>query len=46
VVQPGDGWIRIARRALGDDNRWREIAQINGGEDRVFHPGDVITLPT
>ena len=46
VVQPGEGWIRIARRILGNDDRWREIARINGGEDRVLHPGDLITLPT
>jgi GH25 family lysozyme M1 (1,4-beta-N-acetylmuramidase) len=45
VVQPGDGWIRIAKRAMGSDARWRELAALNGGEDRVLHPGDVLTLP-
>jgi GH25 family lysozyme M1 (1,4-beta-N-acetylmuramidase) len=45
VVQPGDGWIRIAKRAFGSDARWREIRALNGGEARVLHPGDVLTLP-
>ncbi len=42
---PGEGWISIAARALGDSKRWRELAAVNGGEDRVLHPGDVLTLP-
>jgi GH25 family lysozyme M1 (1,4-beta-N-acetylmuramidase) len=45
VVERGDGWIRIAKRAFGSDARWREIRALNGGEARVLQPGDVLTLP-
>lgn len=45
VVLAGDGWIRIAKRELGDRSRWREIARLNGGETRVIHAGDIIILP-
>ena len=45
VVQAGDGWIRVAQRALGDGNRFRELQALNGGPDRVLHPGDVLVLP-
>ena len=45
VVRPNDGWIKIAKRELGDGSRWREIARLNGGETRILHPGDIIILP-
>jgi hypothetical protein len=45
VVRPGEGWMAIARRTLEDEARWREIRALNGGEDRVLHPGDRILLP-
>ena len=45
MVQAGDGWIRVAQRALGDGNRFRELQALNGGPDRVLHPGDVLVLP-
>ena len=45
TVRRGEGWIHIARRTLNNGNRWREIAALNGGPNRVIHPGDTITLP-
>jgi hypothetical protein len=45
VVRPGEGWMAIARRALEDETRWREIRALNGGEDRVLQPGDRVLLP-
>ena len=45
TVRSGDGWIRLARRGLGDGSRWRELAALNGGAARVLQPGDVIRLP-
>jgi hypothetical protein len=44
-VLRGDGWWRIARRCLGDGARWEEIAQLNGGTERILHPGDELVLP-
>ena len=44
VVRAGEGWMAIARRTIGE-NRWQEIRDLNGGPDRVLHPGDEITLP-
>jgi hypothetical protein len=43
VVLRGEGWIAIARRALKDEKRWREIRDLNG--DRPLHPGDEVLLP-
>jgi hypothetical protein len=37
--------MAIARRALEDETRWREIRALNGGEDRVLQPGDRVLLP-
>lgn len=33
VVRPGDSFQRIAKRELGDANRWKEIQALNGGID-------------
>lgn len=30
IALPGEGWMSIARRALGSPARWREIAALNG----------------
>lgn len=46
VVQPADSWWSIAARTLGDPAmNWPVIAAANGGEGRVLHPGDVISIP-
>lgn len=44
TVRAGEGWIAIARRTIGAD-RWRELRDLNGGPNRVLHPGDVLQLP-
>lgn len=44
-IEPGDGWWQVAERAFENGARWAEVAAINGGEDRVLHPGDVLNLP-
>lgn len=46
TVRPGEGWMAIARRALGDETRWMELRDFNGADpNRVLQPGDVIQLP-
>jgi hypothetical protein len=45
VVLSGEGWIAVARRALNDETRWREIRRLNGGKSRTLHPGDRLLLP-
>ncbi len=45
TVRAGEGWYHIARRTLGNASRWPEIADLNGGRDRVLHPGDTVRLP-
>jgi nucleoid-associated protein YgaU len=46
TVEAGDSWWKLAERALGNGSRWRELAGLNGGEERVLLAGDVIMLPT
>jgi hypothetical protein len=43
VVLAGEGWMAIARRALRDESRWRELSALNGG--RNLNPGDEVLLP-
>lgn len=46
VVQPGDAWWSIAAKTLGDAaHNWTVLADANGGQDRVLHPGMVLTIP-
>jgi LysM repeat protein len=46
VVQPGDAWWSIAKKAMGDPaTNWPVLAEANGGASRVLHPGDVLTVP-
>ncbi len=45
-VRAGEGWWQLAERALDDGFRWRDIAMLNGGPDRVLHPGDRVFLPS
>jgi hypothetical protein len=44
-VLEGEGWWQVAERALDNGARWRHIARLNGGPDRVLHPGDTVILP-
>ena len=32
---PGDAWSRLARRLTGNGNHWREIADLNGGDENL-----------
>lgn len=43
VVQRGDSWWRIAQNALGNGNRWKEVAALNGNVP--LHPGMTVRLP-
>src|SRR5262249_48632377 len=46
VVQPGDAWWSVAAKTLGDPaHNWTVLADANGGQDRVLHPGMVLTIP-
>jgi nucleoid-associated protein YgaU len=45
-VQSGDCLMGIARELLGDPQRWREIANLNGiGPPYTIHPGDELKVP-
>jgi nucleoid-associated protein YgaU len=45
-VQSGDCLMGIARKRLGDPQRWREIADLNGiGPPYTIHPGDELKIP-
>lgn len=46
VVQPGDSWWRISVQVYGVGRRWQDIANMNGGAERVLRPGDVLLLPS
>jgi nucleoid-associated protein YgaU len=48
TVQAGDSLSKIAKRELGDANKWHAIYEAN--KDRIknpdlIYPGDVLTLP-
>jgi nucleoid-associated protein YgaU len=48
TVQAGDSLSKIAKRELGDANKWHAIYEAN--KDRIknpdlIHPGDVLKLP-
>jgi murein DD-endopeptidase MepM/ murein hydrolase activator NlpD len=48
TVQRGDSLSKIAQRALGDGNRWREIYDANRdtiSNPNIIHPGQVLRLP-
>ena len=45
-AQSGDCLMGIARELLGDPQRWREIADLNGiGSPYTIHPGDELKIP-
>ncbi len=49
VVQAGDTLSAIAKRTLGDGNRWREIYDLNrdviGSNPNLIHAGRTLALP-
>lgn len=46
TVQSGDTLWAISQDLLGDGNRWREIADVNGIRDpRTIRPGQTLTVP-
>ncbi len=44
-VRPGDTLYQIARRELGDAERWRDIARLNGMQEEALREGEIILLP-
>lgn len=47
TIRKGDNLTRVAKRALGNGNRWKEIAALNGiPAPYVIHPGRTLTVPT
>lgn len=45
-VQAGDSLWKIAEQLLGSGARWTEIQHLNGLQDTIIHPGDMLQLPT
>ena len=48
TVKAGDSLSKIAKRELGDAERWREIYDANKEQIKdpdLIHPGQVFTLP-
>lgn len=45
TVKKGDTLWGIAKKLLGDGNRYREIQKANGLTDTVIHAGMVLKIP-
>jgi nucleoid-associated protein YgaU len=48
TVQPGDSLSKIAKRELGDANKWHAIFEANRDKIKnpdLIYPGEVLTLP-
>lgn len=45
TVKPGDSWARIAGAVYGNQRWLLELAKVNGGVNRILHPGEVIDAP-
>ena len=48
TVQEGDSLSKIAKRELGDANKWHAIYEANRDKIKnpdLIHPGQVLTLP-
>jgi nucleoid-associated protein YgaU len=49
TVKSGDSLSKIAKRELGDANRWTAIYEANKDKIKnpdLIHPGQVLTLPS
>ncbi len=49
TVQEGDSLSKIAKRELGDGNKWHAIYAANRDTIKnpdLIHPGQVLTIPT
>jgi nucleoid-associated protein YgaU len=47
-VKEGDSLSRIAKRELGDENKWHAIYDANRDKIKnpdLIHPGQVLSLP-
>jgi nucleoid-associated protein YgaU len=48
TVQPGDSLSKIAKRELGDANKWHAIYEANRDKIKnpdLIYPGEILTLP-
>jgi nucleoid-associated protein YgaU len=48
TVVAGDNLSKIAKKLLGDSNRWKEIHQLNADtvkNPNLIHPGQVLKIP-
>ena len=48
TVVAGDSMSKIAKKLLGDSNRWKEIHQLNADtvkNPNLIHPGQVLKIP-
>ncbi|HXJ34245.1 MAG TPA: LysM peptidoglycan-binding domain-containing protein [Candidatus Eisenbacteria bacterium] len=48
TVVAGDNLSKIAKKLLGDANRWKEIHQLNADtvkNPNLIHPGQVLKIP-
>jgi nucleoid-associated protein YgaU len=49
TVEAGDSLSKIAKRELGDANKWQAIFQANRdkiSDPDLIHPGQVLTIPS
>ena len=49
TVKEGDSLSKIAKRELGDANKWHAIYDLNKDKIKnpdLIHPGQVLTLPS
>lgn len=45
TVKNGDSLWKIAKKQLGDGNRYKEIMTLNGLKSDTIHPGQVLKIP-
>lgn len=46
TVKKGDSLWSIAKKFLGDGNRYKEIQKVNGLKDTAIYPNTVLKIPT
>jgi len=44
-VLAGEGWVQVSKRVFDDASRAGDIQALNGGPQRMLHPGDELQLP-